>query len=514
MAFVRAFENDIFISYAHVDNLTVDDDEKGWIDQLNEHLEVGLNKRFGRIGIIKIWRDPSLDGSQLFDKTIQDKINSSALFLALSSPGYFASDYCRQELQWFCKKAREEGAGLVVGDRYRIFNILLSNIPHEDWPEEYGGTSGFTFHDAERQDEFGQPLDPKSNKFREQLRHLVDGIYKGLKALSDVNTSLDMKRKEIGNGVLESENDEDSFTLFFADVPDTLRQTRNRIINDLKNKHSDIHIISDVPPPYEARKHEEKVVEMQRKSHLSIHLLDNLPGREIEGEAGKCYPHKQAELGLQHASSQYIWVPKKLDIHNIEDDFYRNFIDHLENGTRGAANHQFIRGLCSPSSIMQGILEEVEHLKARPKSNSASPASGVLLDTHRKDELYAVELYQYLLKKKIKSFLNPEEDDPQKNMKLLEERLKQVNTLIIVFGQVAKDWVVGRLMAALNLICAKNYQLETCSIYLAPPEKKTDDKQFSQRFLKLHVLDNSNRNKFDPQTLSPLLESLGPGTDQ
>ena len=96
-AFIPGFEYDIFISYAHVDNLAVEGEMK-WVEQFHKQLEIALAKRIGRVGLVKIWRDKRLEGDQLFDETIQKNIDNSALFLALTSNGYLASDYCKDEL--------------------------------------------------------------------------------------------------------------------------------------------------------------------------------------------------------------------------------------------------------------------------------------------------------------------------------------------------------------------------------------------------------------------------------
>ena len=86
-----------------------------------------------------------------------------------------------------------------------------------------------------------------------------------------------------------------------------------------------------------------------------------------------------------------------------------------------------------------------------------------------------------------------------------------IKALIIVFGQVAKDWVLERLSAALQLIVAKNYAISTCGVYLAPPKKETEEVQINQRLLKVHVLDNSASSSFNPKTLAPLLENMRAG---
>ena len=93
MSYLPGFDYDIFISYAHVNNQRADERDEGWVAQFQKHLEVQLSMLVGRVGVVKIWWDTELDGSRLFDQTIQDRINRSALFIALTSNGYLASDY-------------------------------------------------------------------------------------------------------------------------------------------------------------------------------------------------------------------------------------------------------------------------------------------------------------------------------------------------------------------------------------------------------------------------------------
>jgi len=148
MTSLSGLKFDVFISYAHVDNLTAEVGPEGWITRFHQYLEVQLWKRFGRRESVSIWRDRALDGNQLFDGTIRDRIENSALFLAITSSGYLASDYCREELQCFYEKAQREPWGLVVGDRLRIFNVLLNNIPSEKWPMEFGRSTGYSYQVA------------------------------------------------------------------------------------------------------------------------------------------------------------------------------------------------------------------------------------------------------------------------------------------------------------------------------------------------------------------------------
>jgi hypothetical protein len=483
MAYVPKFEYDIFISYAHVDNLTAPGESKGWIETFEEFLAVFLSRRVGRIGIVNIWRDPTLDGSQLFDKTIEDRIKNSAIFLAFTSTGYIASDYCQQELKWFHDYATNNQLGVSVGDRMRVLNVLLNNIPHCDWPEYYGKTSGYDFYNAESKDDLGYPM-KFAGEFEERLRKLVEAIYRTLIAIKEVAAP---------------KVTEPTFTktIYLADTSDTLVRYRKRLLNDLGPK---VRIVSNLPPPYESDAHQAKVVDAIKQADLSVHLLDELPGREIQGEEGKSYPQKQVELGLQHAKAQFIWVPNTLDVETVEDAGYKTFLDKLQNGNRGQSNYRFIKG--AANSISR---ELTEMLDRPPEQVQNGKPAGALVDTHLKDQLHAYKLGQFLIEKCIQPYINPEEDDPQKNMKVLEERLKQVNRLIVVYGDVAEQWVRARLAVAVQIAITARVQLKACGVYYAPPRQRGPSNIFDLPFLPVYEFDSNDINNL--QNLGPMLSA-------
>jgi len=497
MSYISGFDYDIFISYAHVDNATADEGETGWVTAFREHLDVQLSKRVGRIGAVKVWQDPKLEGGQLFDQTIKNSIDRAALFLALTSTGYLASDYCRQEVKWFTEKASAESLGLAVGDRMRVFNLQLNNIPFPDWPTEFGRTSGFPFHDAEETDDLGYPSDPKDRLFQQQIRKLVDAVYRTLLVLKEKQVAAAPAIVSAAKAPEKSPAD-DAFTVFLADTSDTLRTLRRRVSNELQQEG--IRVTSNLPPPYDSSSHEAAAINAINQAHLSIHLLDGVPGREIEGQEEKTYPRRHAELGLEHARSQMIWVPQSLDPQAIEDSAYRTFIHELENGARDESGYNFIRE--SPSNITREVLDRIKQLQTAAKP-VAEPLSA-LIDTHFKDQMHALDLIRFFTDRNVRPFINPEEDDPRKNIHILEERLKQVTRLIIVFGEVTADWVRERLNAAVQIAITERCPLKAFGIYFAGERRKDADANFNFGFLPVFTFDNSDLQS--PQTIAPFLE--------
>jgi hypothetical protein len=486
---------DLFISYARVDNRAVNKGDEGWVTQFEKHLDVELTALIGDSGVLKIWRDRELESNQVFDKTIRETIDDAAVFLALTSPGYLSSDYCKQELDWFAEPPHGSAGDLLVGDRMRIFNVLLRNVPYADWPKHYGGTSGSPFHDAERDEDLGFPSIPGQPLFRNQLRKLVIEIYNTLKAIKQ-------QAGQIGGDVFSPTAAPSSLKttgksrVFLANTTDALSSLRSRIEKELQEK--EVEVCGRVPPPHDGASHEAAVIDAMSGATLSVHLLNELPGTEIYDALGTFYPQKQAELGLKHARSQVIWVPQGLDIKTVEVASYQTFVDGLENGSREKAAYRFLREV--PGVITHEILEQIEQLRA-PVTVSSS--SGVLLNTHFKDQPYTYDLTRFFHDRGVKYMICPELDDPRSNMKVFVEMLKQTATLIIVFGEVAEEWVRERLAAALQTVITEQCPLKSLGIYLAPPKKKDAGLHFNQGFFRVHMMDNSE--SFDPNTLEPLM---------
>lgn len=506
MAYLRGFDHDIFISYSHVDNLGDD----AWVSGFHKALEVALAQRIGRLGLVGLWRDQRLQGDQLFDETIRNAVERSALFLAITSNGYLKSEYCLQELDWFHAKAGREPHGLKVGDRSRIYNVLLTRLAPERWPSQYPRLSGFPFHDADdRPDEpdlIGAPTDPLLDRarHRRQMNKLADALYQMLEAFSATLASLPAPpaQQPAGAPGAAPAAASGSPRVFVADVPDTLAATRRRLVNELQRRQ--IVVESGVPPPYAPAAHDARVREAARDALLSVHLLDEWPGREVEGEPGQTYPLRQLALARGVARSQLVWVQSELDAAAIEDESYRAELERIEHGERGDGAYDFVRG--SGTLLVPQIVEKLE--QARKAAATPAPALGaVLLDTHLKDQLYAFELGRLLVERSVQPYINPQDDDPNKNLEAFESRLRQVSTLVILYGQVSEGWVRHRLGVALQLSVVNNLPLKAFYVCVVPPARVDERTRFQLGPVSVKLIDNSRSERLDGSTLAPLYEA-------
>jgi hypothetical protein len=501
MTYIKGYTYDIFISYAHVDNTEFRGQTDGWIEQFYKNLNLLLAKRLGRMDMVKIWWDnKKLDGSILFDESIQEGIKRSAIMICLMSPGYIASEYCKKELELFYKKAQTETVGLKVGGRSRILNVLLNNISFDEWPRELSGTTGFPFHDAVEGEDYGDPLDTGTRRFRNQLRDLRDAIVKLMNDFPKEEPPLLIEED------LKEKDKEERFTIYIGEVADTLRIVRKRTITELEKKG--YTIVTGIPPPYEAEPHEKKVKEELEKAELSVHLLDQYPGKEMMGTQDVWYSQTQTELGLQIAKPKLIWVPAEVDLSKIEDEKYKMFLQRLEEDKQTSRSFEYIRG--EKSILARQIADFAEQLKLQQQQlrQAAKGKIAVLLDTHFNDQAYAWDLCKTLLENEIQPFINPQEDDPRKNNDMLAARIRQVNKLIFLYGKVSKDWVLERMIAALQTIITNNLPVDHFFIFLVPPHKEPNDISLKQKLLKVNVINNSDNAYISTDTLQQLLRNL------
>jgi hypothetical protein len=485
------FENDIFLSYARVDNSSARPSE-GWVDFFKKSLETELSKLIGRLGIIHIWMDTrSLDSNQYFDEEIKKQIAASGVFLALTSPGYLHPEsYCRKELVEFYSKAQRAPESLKVGTRSRIFHGLLYKIEPDQWPDEIKGIGGLTLYDDTSKLEKRDPSKISSELFDFQVKALAEEILELLKDYKKLNVKPTPKPPA-----------PNAPKVFLADTADGLSELRSCVINSLQAEG--IEVFSRIPPPYAPDLHDQAASQRIAEADLCVHLFNDTPGQKfIEGESGKTFLQRQAELGLEKAKSQFIWVPPKelVDIPTINDSDYRDLLAGLESGHRDKDRYTFQR---EPANVVPG--EIIKRIKEQAYGVPPPLLSAALLETHRKDQLYALDLYPLLLEKSLQPYINADAVDPGEKLGTFQRLVQQITVLIIIFGSVAGDWVRERINASLKLAATTvPRRLKLCAIY-APPGADGAARQLTLGVfpgpVPIYVFD-------DCETLSQLLDDL------
>jgi hypothetical protein len=173
MGLIPGYENDIFISYAHNDNLSVMDFE--WVDWFHENLENLLIGKLGERPVI--WRDRRMDQTDLIEGLLDSRVNTSALMLVIVSPSYLKSKWCGWERKTFVENAAKRG-GLRVANKSRIIKVVKIHEERTVLPEELQETLGSEFLRHEQAAGRYVELDPQSSEALVgfQGRGCADGV--------------------------------------------------------------------------------------------------------------------------------------------------------------------------------------------------------------------------------------------------------------------------------------------------------------------------------------------------
>lgn len=489
MGYIEGYSYDIFISYSHIDNEEPVAKRKGWVEKFYDELKVLLMRSTGTRDISIWWDRKRLEGNTVFDKAIAEGIKETAILICLNSPSYLNSDYCKLELDVFNEHAALSPHGLTLRERSRILNVLLFNIHYSQWPKAFSGTTGFSFYDAEQQEELGDRYEIPGRKFKTALQDLRDAV-----------TDLIKEFKKAPPPVAP----EKDFSIYFGDVSDGLDVYKGKTIKELQKKGYKIH--SDIPPPFDSAGHENAVIQRLKTSHLNVHLLDNLKGRKIVGDELIGFPQKQLELSLQVDNPKLIWVPEETDFNSVEDETYKDFLIELDTGGSFSDDTSYIRG--KKSTLVKEIMDLAEMLKDRQKQSVAVDKLAVLLDTHRVDQLTVQDLYKNLVVEHIKPLLNPEEGDPLKNIQALEETIRQVRKLVFYYGEVSEQWIKERFNAARQFLARPRFPEKEFLVFLMPPLKNPDAVAKDFQIPPTDVFDNSTSAQLQLNIFRKFLERI------
>ncbi len=182
--YVTGCDYDVFVSYAHVDNFKLSEEETapGWVHNLVNDLRTLLPQKLGRPEWGNVWIDHRrLTGNEPLTPDIQQSVARSATLVVILSEGYLQSDWCRQERELFLQAAQSSGA------QGRLFVVQLAPIDRSRWPAPFTDLLGYEFFLT---DQNGVPRtlgfnadDPKDRYYAQRMDDLSQGIAKRLKAM-------------------------------------------------------------------------------------------------------------------------------------------------------------------------------------------------------------------------------------------------------------------------------------------------------------------------------------------
>ena len=381
---MTAFEHDLFISYAHIDNRPLTPEQEGWISRFHRSLEALLSMRLGKKA--RVWRDDKLEGNDVFAEEIVEQFDRTAVLVSVLTPRYLKSSWCTREMGEFCDRAERSG-GLVISRKARVFKVLKTPVDSEETlPQVVQGLLGYEFFtmdggaplelDGAYGERFAQDYNRKVNKLAFEICRLLET----LEADGADGDEADEAGGANGNGTTAAapaadpapagasdgeavsrdttpasapgaagRGDGPHRTVYLAECAYDLRETREIIETELvRLGHA---VLPDRQMPREEDDYVAALEELLPRADLVVQLVGALRGAVPGGPSGKSVSELQNERAAARARdgalSRIVW---------------------LAEGTRSddAAQQTFIESLHTDADAQRGadlVTADLEHLR-------------------------------------------------------------------------------------------------------------------------------------------------------
>lgn len=510
MSYVPGFENDLFISYAHVDNLPRDAGEEGWVKKFRDSLEIRLRQIIGRAEGLTLWRDPAIQGNAPFDETIRTAFRDSAALVSILSPSYLESDWCQQELSQFCTIA---GDKLKIKGNSRLFKVVLSQVAIEDQPSPLPGLIGYHFFELDRETSREKRFrrtkeDDPDQRYWEKLDDLAHDIAQLLQSLKQEKSSATNANPQPQSPVVESQpspsvSPSNATAVYLAEVTDDLDDYRDQLRRTLSDRG--IRVLPESPLAPQSPNCAEAIRQSLRSAVLSVHLVGQYYGKKLAGE--RSLTHIQCDLAAeiareaQHAQpfSRFIWTPRELDLNTLNPT-QRDFLQTLESASDPLAPTEMLR---------VGIEELKDIILARaqppaPASQETLEEPLVCIACAPEDSGSARMIRDFLFtQQKMDVVLTSPGTDEEALKRRLRTNMQHCDALLIFYGQVSPDWVEDTALEARALTKSRTKRPLMC-IYDGPPPEKEEVRTYFQNLLII-----KSREPFRAESLSDFLRRLG-----
>lgn len=426
-----SFEQDVFISYAHLDNRPLLPDQQGWVTRFHATFDAILSSRLGRPA--KIWWDDKLRGNDEFGVEIVERFSKCALLTSIVTPRYLESEWCRKEIGEFCRQAEEFNA-ISIANKVRVFKIIKTPVHGEQsLPDPVRRTRGYEFY----KDKGGAPLefDPVFGK------ELEVAFTTAVARLAwDVKELLD-RVSIVEHGAPSKPTSEPvKATIYLAECSYDRRSDRADLETDLKT--SGYRVLPDTELPRDELTYRATVKDMLERSDLSIHLVGSGYGAVPDGPGGTSVVEIQnevaAELCRVRRFARFVWMPAHTRSDQPQQQAFLNLL-------RTDAATQFA------SDLIEGDLADLKqavhkHLEAASKQGDEFRIDErpddllVYLIYDQRDRRAVLPLRKLLTDRGVQVAVPAFEGDAAEVRKVNQESLTHCDATILFYGAGDEAW--------------------------------------------------------------------------
>ncbi len=494
----QSLEKDIFISYAHLDNETLTDEEQGWVSAFDKALQKRLSQLLGHKA--DIWRDRKLQGIDIFGDEIVEQFPKLKVFISIVSPRYLESEWCRKELQEFYRVAQESG-GVRVGNKSRILKIVKTPVPHDQYPPEISSVLGYEFFQIDESGRFREFMlekgSPTYYQFIEHFEDVAQDICQLIKMIDEGTPPTDSSVDKTPASDLEK-------TIYLAKTTSDMSPERDNIRRDLENRNYTVFPDRELPIDGRFRT---TVEDYLKRCKLAIHLIGNKYGIVPEDEDCSMV-EVQYELSQAASLKRLIWMPDP-DLKS-EDQRQQNFVSVLQDQAVAQPGTELMSG--NLEDLKTVIIDTLEKLKkpeiVPPPGNKAGDESDTIpriyLMFDESDRKVVEMIDDYLYEQEFE-VLTPVFDGDESDIREVHQyNLKVCDGVLIYCNQAAESWLNFKMN---DLRKAPGYRggkpLKAGAVYLGG-----EPIRFKERFRSREALVIKQFESFSESDLAPFITQL------
>jgi len=345
----------------------------GWITRFHDALQRVLSMRIARK--VDIWRDAKLQGNDVFSDEIFAQLQNTAAMVAIVSPRYVESTWCRDEVTEFCRRA-EASVGLVLGNKARVLKVTKLPVRrHDPLPAVMQQTLGVDFYEYDAQ-EVAFELDPafgpdKLLKFNVKVVHVAEQIRQLLEHIDDAaQAGAAIPAAIPENGVRTPPPAAGGPVIYLAECSYDLRDTRQLLLTELQMRGC------TVLPEHELPRKEDEYMreagELLARAALSIHLVGGQFGAVPDGPGERSVTMLQNDIAAARSRDQglprLVWLPRG---RTVTDQKQEAFVEALQRDLATQLGADLITG--DVEALQAGVASMLQDVATKAAASVAVP---------------------------------------------------------------------------------------------------------------------------------------------
>lgn len=469
MCYVEPGKPDIFVSYAHVDNVPLPNEGEGRITTFVRVLNNYLARKLGRADAFDLRFDAQLAYGLRVDRALESMVRDSAVLIVILSEGFLCSEWCTGELKCFLEKdvkARKSDPA-----RSRVFVVELDSIKRPQGLEDVLGTRLWETDPVSKRT---RTLDPFRAEAADRYNDRV------LDLCHDIARELEYQKAHRGPSGVDACRSKVPAparpAIYLAEVTDDLEDLRDDVRRYLDQ--AGYRILPRSLYPNDPDGFASAVRSDLGDSSLFVQLLSAVPGRKLDGTSRR-------RVAVQHELARECSTPSGEPLAVLQ--WHARGLD--PRGVADAVHRALLEGPGVMATDIEEFKAAVVRRLERPRDPRPERPDLLVFVNWADNDLPLAACVKRELDLRSISYIEPMPvGKPETIRKDLEQNLTECDTLILIFGESDPLWVKSQLLLSRKMMGRRTHPLSVIGVYEGPPPETKNVLGITLANLNLHRL--------------------------